>query len=102
MNKKDREFFEDVGKHLRLMPKTFDASVVINLWAIIDRLDKQLTGLVERSQPFVDLAEDAKEGMIEGVDIPYMDNEGVHQVWALTESDYRRLAQEIRKVKDDG
>ena len=50
MNERDREYIEDIAKRMGQMPGTFSASVVIRLWGIIDRLDKQLTGIVEAGE----------------------------------------------------
>lgn len=53
MNKQDRKYVEDIAKQMGQMPETFDASVVMKLWGLIDDLDKQLTEIVEEGE-FID------------------------------------------------
>lgn len=63
MNKQDREYVKAVVKQLEQTPNNFsdlvapdlpNYSVVVELCAIIERLDKQLTEIVEKGEPFVE------------------------------------------------
>ena len=82
--------------------KEFGASdLTQDLVILVERLDKQLTYIGEAAFAFVELAKEAKQDTIEGVDINFVDNDGTNQIWALIESDYRRLAQALKGVKDE-
>ena len=95
MNKQDREYIEDIAKQMGQMPEIFSASVVMKLWGIIDRLDKQLTEIVEAGEPFSNIRERIYD---------HVSDDHVLMTWlsvTITAGTIRRLAEALKGVKDE-
>ena len=100
MNERDREYIEDIAKQMGQMPDTFDASVVMKLWGIVDDLDKQLTEIVEAGEFIDELVQLADKADKADDDYWLMDSYGGH-ISEVEIGQLRRLAEALKGVKDE-